>query len=646
MIEIGEALTDLVPKTYDENEKVGEFDDDTQACFAEFDCLDFQDKDTFFAIEHRDKIQLGGSFDYDLRHLCRSYNAAIFLLEGLHRLKRSHQCFSEDLNVYKFSLARATNRLSHELRPKGTDSALYNHYVDYSMRLFCEVIYNLDRTRFGLYIKRSFAYLGLMIQKMRRLSLSNAIDENIPEFFERLSDLESTWRDPEQAFIIAASITPDILDVVVCTRYAKFLENDERYDEALAELQKTDNLSSFEKWFPNNIKMKVYSIKHQKERDDNLSKKEPVSPVAREYLKSAVKYGQICLQGHSPLSTLLECAKAMYWLGSEFTRTKSYEVVLKDDNMVNDALFVIKRIYDEYRNQDLTQVYKLHAECCKVLGYLEEAFQYMVHSQNSSRRYENKTSPSLHYLWKYGCVLCERQTTPNAITTRVCLHIKFAIEQEMKHCRRLIQNSDSVTRESKPCQDILQEKTSWETTASSSSSPPVCQKWKAIFVQVRKMSEQYPEVLKQLLEHSLQTFIHTYGTESLMTMGVNCLRRFQREWTRTFNEKKSNYVREITADQLFRPSSIFPGGNKNSFYKFKEFDFCVIHSIREQEWVACCLKPELEDGPEKFKGKYMNIHCLGYKNKTNHAMSIYRYPSTPANTLPLMRAMSIVLVRF
>ena len=362
LIELGVALSLLIPKYYDEAETNDVYEHEIIPCFETSSPLEFQSDVKYLDIQWRNEIEVGGICDHDLKNAYRWYNAVIYQKEGLHRLRNSHVVSKNDLAVYKFSLAQATNRLSHILLSSGGADYQRDYYADASMKLFCEIVNTLGHTEFEFYVKRSYAYLGLMVQKRRGLFGCTDRGETIPEHFKQLRDLEQIWYDPKQAYVIAKERFTR--DIVVQTRYGKYLLNAKQFDDALVELEQTEGMELSEKWFPNSIKMFTYFQKYLQEREELQKQNKGVLNNTNSNLLNAVRYGEICAKGQSTVEVLYVYAKCLYWLGSEFS--SPWDVRLRDQYKVDQALDVIRRVYEEYRNQDLTKVYKLHADCSKL----------------------------------------------------------------------------------------------------------------------------------------------------------------------------------------------------------------------------------------------------------------------------------------
>ena len=128
-----------------------------------------------------------------------------------------------------------------------------------------------------------------------------------------------------------------------------------------------------------------------------------------------------------------------------------------------------------------------------------------------------------------------------------------------------------------------------------------------IFREISKMCQQFPDDAKQILQCSHDQSVYSLGTKTMIVFSLICLSKKNKEWTRWYNRAypRSVNIRSSSryTDECFRRLDIPPSNNRRPVNKEKiPYDFCVIHSLHEQEWVTCCLRPELEEGPEKFKG--------------------------------------------
>ncbi|KAK3093644.1 hypothetical protein FSP39_018346 [Pinctada imbricata] len=602
LIELGTALSTLIPKYY-EHDTEDAYDEEIATVFdSHSEMLEFKSDVTNLDIPWRNELDDSGIYNHEAKNVYRWYNAVIYLKEGLYHLRNSHVVSSSELEIYRFSLAQASNRLSNVLLSSGGADYQRDHYSNASMRCFCEVVNQLDHTRYGFYVSRAFAYLGLMIQKKKNLEDASLA---VPEIFRRLTDLERIWKDPEEAYNIAVErFEPDI---VVCTRYGKFLVNARRYDEAISELQKMTQLSPCEKWFPNYVMMSAYFFKYVKERDECQNRGQPLSTNAKEFLGRVLEYGSICKKGQSTMEALYHYAKALFWAGTEFSPSR--DMILTDEGKVKDALDVIKMIYEEYRNQDLSKIYKLHAECSKSLGNLEDSLHYMVCSFNASRRDPETVLPSFKYLCLYGLGLAQSSDVPESTKTLALRYVKFAIEDEVRFCHFRFKDPDAAPFndvDATVIQSILKENISSPLCKNIGTLEiPPCRRWYSIYKEVRKLCDKFPEEMKLLLEYIHEKFMFVVGTQTMKVLTLICLGKDHKDWTRWYNRKYPRTVNihnPVDVSLFFKPMSILRKGNSRPVCTDLEYDFSVIHSPHEQDFVACHLRQELEEGLERFKG--------------------------------------------
>ena len=558
----------------------------------------------------------------------RNLKAVLYLSEGLERHGSNLQ--NDELLIWKYYLAKAYRQLVSKSRNTGFEKHLHKEWRLKAMQLFYDVINGTDQMTTLSESKqeiltsvkaRSYVNIGEIIQQIPQ-------GEDTNYYFSYFQDTEFRTKlemSPSNAFEVAKSIRHD--DIYVLVHYAIHLvhytkdlykdsvQQEHNIEKAIGML--TDAIEQDEDYcMAHAVRMKavtdLYSINyHSKSRENN------------NLLKLAEKDGEFCFSSYPTVHSLLDFSRIMHFLADEGKADVNQDYLQK-------ALDVLVHIELKFQHHNLSWVYKERAKCHYSKREVVDALTYTEIAFYSNTKV--KSWIYIKQLCNYFIEAIEGKKLEDSVLVFAFRRLKTAIttlletrrvlaglakpgmpipgEKTMKILEQSIEEYQNTF-----CRAMLKKQThDWRSIKGYVNDIlfNLDKKTKDVTSIMEKTAENNPKLLKivksspNVVEDAFVHKVLSHVTTKIEGMSVPT------DPSTSVQSSPLNWTDAFVAPGTYIPSL---RGHRQSFNQAgKRYDFFVLHSEADNDWVVCCLLQQLEYGHYGFKGKktinFRQMHSL------------------------------------
>ena len=552
----------------------------------------------------------------------RVYSSIRYLKEGIARMNDINSDQNKpDVMTWKYFLAMAYNRLDHWIDQTSGSTMLRKQFSLSSLELFCEVAASSDPNvgeKFSrMYFQRCLAYIGHILVS-RNDVLTFCENENFsPKFLMKYENhfIRQLWDDPKQSFTRALDYG---YDPIVNTRYAKSLLHENNIDSAIEHINEVFE-NGDDNWFAASIRMNAYKIK-QTENYKRAKQSGDLSSLTRDYLLKAEEDGHYCFNTFATAKDQSRYAAILRWLGT-FPDGETVTEPIK----IQYAMHVLNRIYEEQGSHTHFKVHKIMAECHKDMGELDEAIKCAIWALNSTPGILERIPISFSFLVDLLFAKLAKDSVSDEEKHCLLRQIRYYIESEINHrCHQLLKQKFQDIK-LKDCalygkimallerydKQVFDEIKGAVNSLSFSGEHQkdhylnVCANFDILFSIVRNCCRRYPDVLKTLLDFTIDSAaegpFQTFVKMSLINLG-----RDHKEYTRHYSRRLRTIAKGTKIFQL----DLFTSTREDYPEKESSSDFLMIHAPEDKDWVFYTFLPEMEQRPIKFEGNQNCSHHI------------------------------------
>ena len=553
----------------------------------------------------------------------RIMEAVMYLEEGLTRIGTDLP--EDELLVWKYYLARAYKSLVFKSHKTGFEVHLHNTWRIRAIKLFYNVIHgsdsNLNDVRKEILKTnkaRSYVYLGEILHQKAKTEdkecwLNCVQDAEFLELLDKDAEfgelIEKSEKSTLFAFNIAEELCPD--DTVVLVHYGNYLVNyahvtqkdsDQEHDtdKAISMLSSAIEKDS-NNWLAHAIRMtarkNLYTITTRKGSGRGTH--------TISLLQDAVKDGEFCYTYFPTIRSMLEFSRVLHWLADQTKTAIGFEI---DEHGLQKAIDVLVTIETRFGHHNSPWVYKERANCHFLRKEIEEALIFI-----ELTFYTSKATVSVSFI-------------------QLCNYFIYVIEG-----RRLESSRAFVLRRLKTAVATLVETYRADVKMQQFGTPALDDAANKQFISKRdaflnehlntnanSIKTAINDVLYFLDKTARAIINDVIKPDSQIAMEKTNLRGLlycefvSKVLERVFEkiDSLSEYVDHETpmwsssldAEEKFRsPGTNIPSPSKHRQpynQDGKQYDFFILHSDADCDWVVCCLLQQLEYGQYGFKGEY------------------------------------------
>ena len=551
----------------------------------------------------------------------REIEAVIYLSEGLTRIGAD---LSEDeLLIWKYFLARAYTLLVFKSHKIGFEMHLHNEWRIKAIKLFNDVIHGSDS---GLNDDKTEI---LKTNKARSYTNIGEILHQIPKREDYLSCLQYVEMSPILAFETAKSIRPD--DSFVLVHYGNYLVYNTQGVKKGSDLEQSnietalDMLSAALKqdeghWFAHSLQItalkKLYTITTRNNSQPGIT-----------LLEDAIKDGEFCLSSLQKMDNMLEFSRILHWRADPTKGKISSKI---DYDGLQEAIDVLITVDLKFPHHNSALVYKERATCHFIKGEVEEALIYIELAFYTTTKV--KVSVSFVKFCNYFIDVIEGKRLENPHQCAFALRrLKTAMATLLETYRAQVKLLKSnLPQPDDETMNILEQyletrikymnKPTDKTTKSIKSSVNDDKSTNSIKKFVNDILHFLDSKIKSIInDNNKSVAAHNPNLPELVESNQNFVKSvFGCKVLESVFEKidsLSKYIDHPTpvgsltldAEKLFvSPGTYIPSPSKHRQpynQVGKRYDFFILHSDEDNDWVVCCLLQQLEYGLYGFKGK-------------------------------------------
>ena len=554
----------------------------------------------------------------------RKMQAVRYLSEGI---KRVGDTLSEDeLLIWKYYLAKAYKQLQFISHQTGFEKHLHKQWTMKAIQIFYDVIKcserMLNETKKGIlttYTARSYVYIGEILHKLSQTEDRSYYCTSIQD-----PDFDKLLDTPSLAFKRAKSMQPD--DITVLVRYAKYLleypsgawttsKKIKHINKVLDLL--SDAFKQDEKyWFANSVRMTALRKKYM---IVNHIYCRPVTSL----LRVAERDGEFCFSSFPTVGNMCDYSKILYWLADP------NEEGGKNINnaYLQKSIDVLDTIDSKFPNHNSALVYKHRANCHnkkmevkKTLIYIDLAF-YASTGPKVSSEFIHLCNYYIDFI--EGEKIEKRESAfafRRLKTALVILLEKYQEQIETLKCEVSPQVEESMgvleqyleVEQERFCGKILKKH---RDDRRKSIKEPVTDALYSLKKQTRKnlkgkyaqKPKPYQNLLKSMVAFKVLIRVSRWIDSLLKYIDQQTIM-----WSTILDEAEM-----FVSPETYVPS---PKGYRQPYNQTgKRYDFVVLHSNEDNDFVVCCILQQLEYGPYGFKGKEQNNYIEGPGSTTKNA---------------------------
>ena len=541
----------------------------------------------------------------------RKMQAVLYLSEGIQRV--GDNLSKDELLVWKYFLARAYKLLLFKSHQTGFEKHLHKKWRMKAIHLFYDVIHGTDRILnenkkeiLTTHKARSYVNIGEILHKLPQTEDKSYYRECIQD--DNFSKLLET---PSLAFKMAQSMQPD--DITVLVRFGKCLlgytpgttktpdQEKTDIDKALALL--SDAIKQDEGyWLAHAVRMhalkKKFKITNQKH-----------NPADLDLLKDAERDGEFCFSSFQTVGTLCEYSRILHWLADpngKMGKDINHDYLQK----AIDVLFITDSTF-QHHNSAL--VYKERANCHNLKADVKEALIYIELAFYTNT--DAKVSINFIQLCNYFIDAIqgkrleekERAFAFRRLKTSVATILQSYRAQVEQFKSNMDQKDDETMNkleqylenfQEKRCSAVLQ-----EYTASKRSVNDVLYRLDSMIEELERNIATENPIFHELAECN-QNLVRSIFISKIL----NCISGWMESLLQKYIGQQTPLrplmlaIEEtFVSSETYVPSPTYQRDPYNQ--TGKRYDFFVLHSDTDNDWVVCCLLQQLEHGQYGFKGK-------------------------------------------
>ena len=532
-----------------------------------------------------------------------NYEAVRYLREGL---SRNHSLKEDEIKIWQFYLAKAYNRLVGKAYRIGMDQSLQKKWCHKAVELFCDV---LRGNQTSVLSTKSYVYIGHIASSRKHL-----LDESSLPSPSRLQDIDlnTIWENPGLAFKKAHSILPE--DGTVLVRYGKFLQDTERkFDEAIEMFSKAIKLSP-ENWLAYNFRMQAFKTKYQEQLNAAFKAKN-YSLLDLSLLEKAKEDGEMCCNINASEKNLRDYARILVSLArcpKEYKGRQPNEV---DFDVMREAIDVYNRMDADLGEHDMSTIFKERAICHYYINEMGEALFYMelaVYTYNIEKRFGLPVAFTQLFAYFTQCIEMHEGETDERRSTFGIRRLKGAIKHYIKRYTDMLEGKLSETNDlqeqimkyqERKIKHLERNDKDFVVEVLASCNP----------TKLDKCLQELSKQLTKVSEGSKLGCIFRDNREAVaQQMILNILQAVDKWTDRNLVLKTANVTIKLDIGDEFETPGTFipsyPEENAPIDKTEKRYDFLVLHSDEDKDWVACCLLLQLEHSQKGFKGKELILN--------------------------------------
>ena len=545
----------------------------------------------------------------------RKMKAVLYLSEGLERQGRNLQ--NDELLIWKYYLAKAHKLLVSKSKQTCFEIHIHKKWRLKAMELFYDVINGIDQMKTDSKSKqeiltsmkaRSYVNIGEIIQQLPQ-------GEDTSYYNSYFQDTEFRTKletSPSHAFEVAALIRPDDVSVLVhyamhFVHYTKDVHKDsdqlrtntEKALRMLDDAIKQDEEHCMAHAVRMTTLRKKYSTYYHDKSQDNI-----------DLLELAEKDGEFCFSSYPTILSLLEFSRILHWLADPNYKGKSTSRINQD--YLQKAIGVLVHIESKFLHHNLSWVFKERAACHYLKGEVEDALTYAEFAFYADTSVNSWCSKQL---CNYFIETIEGQKLGGSALVFAFRRIKTAIESilETRQVKSVMPITDAGTMQILEqriedyqdifCREELRKQThDWRSIKSYVNDIlyGLDRKAKEVRTTLQKTAASNPKLL-EIVKSSPNM------VEDVFVHKVLCHVRTKIEGLSVYTDpqlSKQTSPRNWT-DTFVAPGTYIPSlrGLRQPYNQAgKRYDFFVLHSEADNDWVVCCLLQQLEYGQYGFKG--------------------------------------------
>lgn len=541
----------------------------------------------------------------------RQMQAVRYLSEGINRVEDT---LSEDeLLVWKYYLAKAYKQLQFKSHRTGFEKHLHKQWTMKATQIFFDVIIGTDRVlndpdqvlnenKKGILTTnkaRCCVYIGEILHNLPQTEDRSKYCKCIQD--PRRSDKIDVLLDtPSVAFEMAKSMQPD--DITVLVRYGKYLLGYTRgttktpcQEESDVDMA-IDMLSMAIKqdegyWFAHSVRMsalkKKYKIKNHKHNPANIA-----------LLQDAERDGKFCFSSFPTVITLCEYSRILHWLADP--RERGGDGINHD--YLQKAIDVLMTIDSKFQHHNSALVYKERADCHNLKGEVKEALINIELAFYAN--IDTKVSIGLIKLCNYftDAIIGGRleETERNFAFRRLKTALSTMLKVEELKSDKCRQDDETMNKLDQYLEDFQRKCCNVEASKKAVND---------VLYNLDNMVEK--------LEHNIAAenpiFHEVVQSNPNLVRSIfvckilNCVSGWMDSLLSKYLDQQTVLRPSMLAmEEIFVSPGTFIQSSRNQRHPFnqtgKRYDFFVLHSDTDNDWVVCCLLQQLEYGQYGFKG--------------------------------------------
>ena len=533
----------------------------------------------------------------------RKMEAVIYLSEGLTRV--SGELSKNELLIWKYFLAKAYSSLLFKSHQTGFEKHLHKKWRIKAMQLFYEVINGSDAIHdddetLNTNKARSYTYIGKLLHQIAQREdkgyikdICNSIhDAELKQLLEK---------SPLDAFEAAKSIRPN--DISVLVHFGNYLvnykqseqrdEEEDNIDKALVMLSaviKQDEDNGLARAIRMTARKKKYTITTQNN----------YQPASMNLLEEAVKDGEFCLSSFPSIRSMLDFSRILHWLADPTNGKPGSEI---NEDYLQKAIGVLITVDSMFQHHNSAWVYKERANCHFIKKEVEEALIYAELAFYANRGVNVSISFTQFCNYFIDAIEGKRLDSSRAFFALRRLKTAIATLQKMyqeKSLQSQLHHQDDERTKTR-CSTYLEKHLNKNSKIKKFVND-------VLYYLDDTIKSLKDDIMKP--ESSIDADIHNLPDDIYCVFVSKVLESVSAKidsLSKDIDPETPRRLSKLDVKEMFvSPGTYIPSPSKfRQPYNQtgKRYDFFVLHSNADNDWVVCCLLQQLEYGQYGFKGK-------------------------------------------